>query len=281
MGKSKLWLCWCRLPAAHISTNKNGLRRANFLGKEKGLSKFYKQYVHRWYRICAAGLLVLQCVSCGAVEVDGSADITMETKYVALTFDDGPKKGTTDRLLDGLRSRGASATFFLVGEQVRLYPDLVRRMQAEGHQVGNHTWDHMRLENATEQVLVQEIEKTEMLLREILGGEDYWLRPPYGTVNPESVGKINVPMVKWSVDPRDWESRDREKIVQSVLEQVKPNSIILLHDIYPVSVDAALEVIDNLQDDGYWFVTVEELLAINGIEPQPGVMYRSGKGTAY
>ena len=88
---------------------------------------------------------------------------------------------------------------------------------------------------------------------------------------------IPVPLVKWSVDPRDWESRDRSKIVSAVLEDVRPGSIILLHDIYPSSVEAALEIVDRLQAKGYWFVTVEELLRLYGIDPQPGVMYRSGK----
>jgi peptidoglycan/xylan/chitin deacetylase (PgdA/CDA1 family) len=84
-------------------------------------------------------------------------------------------------------------------------------------------------------------------------------------------------MIKWSIDPRDWESRDREKIVTAILKEVTPNSIILLHDIYPDSVDAALEIVDTLQKQGYWFVTVEELLYFNGIKPQKGIMYRLGE----
>ena len=83
-------------------------------------------------------------------------------------------------------------------------------------------------------------------------------------------------MVKWSVDPRDWESRDTEKVVQAVLQNVQPNSIILLHDIYPTSVDAALRIVDVLAEKGYWFVTVKELLLLNGIDPQAGAMYRNG-----
>ena len=85
-----------------------------------------------------------------------------------------------------------------------------------------------------------------------------------------------MPLVKWSVDPRDWESRNTEKVVQAVLKDAKPNSIILLHDIYPTSVDAALQIVDTLQAEGYCFVTVEELLALNGVTPQAGVMYRDG-----
>jgi len=208
---------------------------------------------------------------------DATVELQEEMRYVALTFDDGPKEGTTDLLLDGLRERGAAATFFLVGDQAVMYPDLVRRMQVEGHQVGNHTWSHVRLEGDVG-IAVGEVEQMDRLLREILGKGEYWLRPPYGLITDEVAQKVSVPMVKWSVDPRDWESRNTEQIVQAILQMVRPNSIVLLHDIYPTSVEAALQVIDILQEDDYWFVTVEELLRINGIVPQAGVLYRTGTG---
>ena len=224
------------------------------------------------------GLLLLGSASGFSVTADGSAELSTDTKYVALTFDDGPKPGTTDVLLDGLRARGAAATFFLIGEQAEQYPDLVRRMQQEGHQVGNHTWSHVRLEGASEETMREEVERTEGLLAQLLGGSGYWLRPPYGQVRAGTEPLIGVPMVKWSVDPRDWESRDAEKVTEAVLEAVRPNSIILLHDIYPSSVEAALRIVDELREDGYWFVTAEELLRLGGITPRPGALYRSGAG---
>lgn len=226
-----------------------------------------------------AALVLLGCVSGhGEIPVDGTAVIPEETKYIALTFDDGPRQGTTDRLLDGLRERGASATFFLVGEQAQTNPGLVRRMKAEGHQVGNHTWSHVRLEGAAPSAITEDVGKNEAFLKSLLGEGGYWLRPPYGLITPGTEDQISVPMVKWSVDPRDWESRDTAKVVQAVLKDAKPNSIILLHDIYPTSVDAALQIVDTLQAEGYWFVTVEELLRLNGVEPQAGTMYRTGTG---
>jgi len=208
----------------------------------------------------------------------GTAALPAGEKYVALTFDDGPKRGTTDRLLDGLKERGATATFFLIGEQIEANADLVGRMQAEGHQIGNHTWSHQRLDGAAPDQAAQEVERTEAALEAVLGGGEYWLRPPYGQVNAGEEENLGVPLVKWSVDPRDWESRNAEKVTRAILENVEPNSIILLHDIYPTSVDAALRVVDRLQAEGYWFVTVEELLRLNGIEPEAGVMYRTGRG---
>ena len=201
-----------------------------------------------------------------------------EEKYVALTFDDGPHQGTTQQLLDGLQEREAKATFFLIGQEIPGKEDLVKSMAAQGHQVGNHTWGHVSLKTGTTAQALEEVEKTDALLQEILGEDVYWLRPPYGSVPDTVASQIQVPMVKWSVDPRDWESRDKEKIVQAVLEAVKPNSIILLHDIYPTSVEAALEIVDTLQAEGYTFVTVEELLQINGIAAQKGTLYISGRG---
>lgn len=215
-----------------------------------------------------------------AAEVTGipataQAEIPAEPRYVALTFDDGPRRETTEALLDGLRMRGASATFFLVGERLEGNEDLVRRMAAEGHQVGNHTWDHVRLLGDGTDHQLLEIQRTEQALEEILGGSGYWLRPPYGLTDPELGARLTTPMVQWSVDPRDWESRNTEKIVQAVLTDVEPGDIILLHDIYQTSVDAALQIVDALTEQGYWFVTVEELLLLNGIQPKAGVMYRS------
>ena len=218
--------------------------------------------------------LAALCLAGGeAVPADSGAEIPAGEKYVALTFDDGPRRGTTDRLLDGLGERGVKATFFLIGEQIEANAGLVTRMAEEGHQIGNHTWSHVHLGGAN---AAQEVEGTEKALEELLGGEGYWLRPPYGDA-PEGM-TFSVPLVKWSVDPRDWENRDAEKVARSILENVEPGSIILLHDIYPSSVEAALKVADRLREEGYWFVTVEELLRLNGVTPEAGTMYRTGRG---
>lgn len=218
------------------------------------------------------------CSACGggAVSAEGEAALPAGEKYVALTFDDGPRKSTTERLLDGLKERGAKATFFLIGEQIEANADLVTRMAQEGHQIGNHTWSHQRLDGAHPDEAAQEVERTEAALEALLGGGEYWLRPPYGQVSEDA--DFGVPLVKWSVDPRDWESRDAGKVTRAILEHVEPGSIILLHDIYPTSVDAALRVVDQLQAEGYWFVTVEELLWLNGVTPEAGTMYRTGTG---
>lgn len=229
-----------------------------------------------WLIVCLAGVVLLSWSRQEGVTVSGSAELPAACQYVALTFDDGPKAGTTDRLLDGLRELGASATFFVVGEEAEKAPELVERMQAEGHQVGNHTWSHVRLEGEDTAALLDEVDRTEDFLEDLLGEGAYWLRPPYGKIDTAVAAQISVPLVQWSVDPRDWESRDRAQVVRAVLESVQPNSIILLHDIYPSSVEAALELVETLEGEGYCFVTVEELLRLNGITPQAGTLYRSG-----
>lgn len=234
----------------------------------------------RWFVVlCVAALLILQPPDwMDIVSSDAYVELPAEPKYVALTFDDGPHPEQTKRLLDGLLARETRATFFLVGEQLAGNEDLVLRMGREGHQVGNHTWSHKSLQEAKGAAFQEEIRRVEEALEEILGKDGAWLRPPYGQITAAQMAQVNVPLVKWSVDPRDWESRNTAQVVQAVLETVEPGSIILLHDIYPTSVEAALVLVDRLREQGYAFVTVEELLLRSGIEPQPGVMYRAAEG---
>ena len=226
--------------------------------------------------LLAAGVLLLGRAGKTSLPASGPAEIPSENRYVALTFDDGPRRSTTEKLLDGLLERGASATFFVVGEELAGNEDLVERMKNEGHQIGNHTWSHVRLTGTPNETALEELGRTDEALRDILGDGDYWIRPPYGMVEEELESLLQVPLVKWSVDPKDWGSRDTKKVVEAIRENVGHNAIILLHDIYPTSVEAALQMVDTLQAEGYWFVTVEELLLLNGVTPQPGVMYRSG-----
>lgn len=220
--------------------------------------------------------LAALCAARGEVPASAEADLPAGEKYVALTFDDGPNAATTGRLLDGLKERGVRATFFLIGQKIGESPELVVRMAEEGHQIGNHTWSHRKLEGPCAGQVEEEVSRTEEALRDLLGEGEFWLRPPYGYVSEGAEKSFDVPLVRWSVDPRDWESRNAEQSAQAILRDVKPNSIILLHDIYPTSVEAALRVVDRLQEEGYWFVTVEELLRLNGIDAEPGSIYREG-----
>ncbi len=192
--------------------------------------------------------------------------------YVALTFDDSPNGETTQRLLDGLRARGAHATFFIVGEQIEGQEALLRRMAAEGHQVGNHTWTHRRLDT-TGAVGARELARTEAALRETLGGGGYWIRPPWGFAAAETLREAAAPLIYWSLDTEDWRVLDAEKIARCITETVRDGDIVLLHDSYGTSVDAALAAIDALSARGYVFVTVEELFERMGVAPETGCLY--------
>ena len=248
----------------------------------------------RWARYGAFLLVLLLLTACGrqsAVTAGGGAeipeeilgeldeetlqDLVEEPKYVALTFDDGPRRDTTSVLLDGLLERGVPATFFVIGQQIPGNEDLLRRMAAEGHQVGNHTYGHTRLLTADPDKVVEEIQKTEVLLKELLGEGDYWLRPPYGSIGKTRAALVKTPMIYWTVDPEDWKVLDAAKVTEHVVSHVEPWGIILLHDFYPTSVSAALDIVDRLQAEGYTFVTVKELFRIRRIEPQAGCLYAS------
>ena len=143
--------------------------------------------------------------------------------------------------------------------------------------MGNHTWNHVTLSGSLTADL-EELRRTDALLQELLGSGTYWVRPPYGLISEAERAALEVPLVHWTVDPEDWAKLSPEAVVQAVLKEAGPNDIVLLHDFFSDSVDAALEIVDSLQAEGYYFVTVEELLALNGITPQPGVMYREIAG---
>lgn len=226
----------------------------------------------------AAFLIVMAAVllACCRVERPASTAAWAElsgTKFVALTFDDGPRAGTTGSLLDGLRARGADATFFLVGSRIAGNEALLRRMRDEGHQIGNHSWSHRELRPVFAAILNREIGLTNESIRAVCGNGSYWVRPPYGLLRKSQQSCLSTPLIHWSVDPEDWKLLDAEKVTAAVLEKVGPGDIILLHDIYPSSVDAALRIIDALEPEGYVFVTVEELLALYGVAPQAGRFY--------
>lgn len=196
---------------------------------------------------------------------------------VAITFDDGPRSDTTSRLLDELALREVQATFFLVGERIEGNEELIRRMAAEGHQVGVHSYSHIRLTALSRKDFDFEVHKTRAQLTGILGQDSFWLRPPYGIIDASVQTWADSPIILWSVDPEDWKDRDTQRIVGEVLGQVKDGDIILFHDIYDSSVDAAVQVVDALLDQGYCFATAEQLLALKGVPPENGHLYTSVK----
>lgn len=178
----------------------------------------------------------------------------------ALTFDDGPDSRYTPLLLDGLKERNVRVSFFLLGEKVEQYPELVERMQKEGHLVGNHTYHHVQLNKLNETKAREEILKTNNLIYETTGVYPLYLRPPFGAWKKNLELCVEMLPVFWTIDTLDWKVQNTEKIVRTVQEQIEDGAIILMHDEYDTSVEAALQVVDELKNQGYELVTVDQLI---------------------
>lgn len=213
-----------------------------------------------------AALLFISTVKGNEASGEDVLDLQPQSGYecyeniIALTFDDGPRRSTTAKLLDGLQERGVKATFFLVGKNIEGNEEIIKRMRDEGHLIGNHTYSHVQLSKVSTQQAYDEIVKTNELIQQVTGETPKYIRPPYGAYSNSLLMQINMTPVLWSVDPDDWDTENTGKVVRSVVKNVKCGDIILLHDIYDSSVAAALEIVDQLKAKGYVFVTVDQLL---------------------
>ena len=196
-------------------------------------------------------------------------------KYAALTFDDGPSGRFTQRLLDGLQARDVHATFFLCGYRLEDFADLAEQIHQQGHEIGLHGYSHTSMAELSASALQQELEDTLALLPK--NCPVHLLRPPGGIDAPqvETVCRdMGLSVISWSVDPMDWNTRNTESIETAVMEQIHDGAVILMHDMYDSSVDAALELIDRLQAQGYRFVTVSRLARLRHCPLEPGQVYR-------
>jgi peptidoglycan/xylan/chitin deacetylase (PgdA/CDA1 family) len=191
-------------------------------------------------------------------------------KYIALTFDDGPSPSTTPRLLNILERENIHATFFVIGNLAARNPQILSRMVADGHVVGSHSWSHSDLSKMSSSGIINDLTKTANAIKAATGSEPTLLRPPYGAVSRTLQNSSNLPLILWSVDTRDWESRNVNSIYNIVVRNVKSGSIILFHDIYPTTITAVERLIPALKKAGYTFVTVPELL---GSPLQNGKIY--------
>ncbi|MED4400374.1 polysaccharide deacetylase family protein [Metabacillus fastidiosus] len=180
-------------------------------------------------------------------------------KRVALTFDDGPHPKNTMEVLNLLKSYNAKGTFFVLGSRVDFYPDITKRIVEEGHEIGNHTWDHRDLTKLRPETIKQEIEDTNTMVEKATGIKPALFRPPYGATNKAVTDLLNIPEIMWSVDTLDWKYRDPENILDIVKQNTKDGSIILMHDIHSTSVQGLKLVLEYLDKEGYEFVTVTDL----------------------
>ena len=190
---------------------------------------------------------------------------------VALTFDDGPGP-YTETLLETLRDKNVPATFYVLGQQVAEYPETLKRIVADGHTVGNHTYHHPDLTTLEDDEAFLEISRTQDLIYELTGRYPLTYRPPFGA--RREIPDYPLDQVLWNRDPLDWEVRNSEVVAKRAIENLEPGSIILLHDIYPETVAAVPAIIDTLQARGFVFVTVEDLLTDEAYVPQRRVILK-------
>lgn len=187
--------------------------------------------------------------------------------YVALTFDDGPHATNTPRLLDMLKERGIKATFFMVGECAAEYPQIVKRIVAEGHEVANHSWSHPQLSKMTDAAVEGQLRRTQDAIVNACGVTPKIMRPPYGAFTARQqrwcYGEFGYKTILWDVDPLDWKYRNAAHVESEILKQTHAGSIILSHDIHKSTVDAMPPTLDALLAKGYKFVTVSELIAMD------------------
>lgn len=200
--------------------------------------------------------------------------VTGVGKTVAITFDDGPSPKLTTELLDMLKARGVKATFYVVGQNAEAHPEILRRMVAEGHEVGNHSWNHPAFTKIGAAGVTSQVERTNAAIRAAIGENPKTLRPPYGATNAKISQRLHdeygLKIIMWDVDPMDWKYRNAARVQNAILTQTKPGSIILVHDIHPSSVAAMPGTLDALLARGYKFVTVSELIAMEGsVAPAP------------
>mgnify|MGYP001039257312 FL=1 len=185
---------------------------------------------------------------------------SMEHPKIALTFDDGPSRKYTPQLLEGLKERGVHVSFFLLGKNIDGNEKLVKQIQEEGHLIGNHTYNHVQLNRLSDAKAREEIVKTSNQIYEITGIYPQYLRPPFGSWKKDMEICVEMFPVFWDIDTLDWKSKNVSSILNIVDTQVKDGSIILMHDGYATSVEAALKIVDDLQEKGYEFVTVDEFI---------------------
>lgn len=232
------------------------------------------KWSNEWKRKGFYAILILFCGCCfigiskktketeGEIQQKESVEESgvKEKPSIAITFDDGPSGRYTGRLLDGLKERNVKASFFLIGENAEENPVLVERIYKEGHLIGNHTYSHVQMTHLSEEAAVREIEKTDQVISAITGEHVAYMRPPFGAWQRELEVRMEVLPVLWSVDPLDWTTENVDEIVSKVVTEVEEGDIILLHDCYASSIEAALRIVDILQKEGYEFVTVDRLL---------------------
>ena len=203
------------------------------------------------------------------VEVGGA-------KIVALTFDDGPHPKNTPLILEELKKRNAVATFFVVGNRVQYYPEVLAQIIAEGNEIGNHTWSHKQLTTLSPEGIQKQVSDTQEAVKTAVGTTPKIFRTPYGEISDLITRNVDLPIILWSVDTEDWKNKESDIIIAHIITETDDGEIVLQHDLYLWSVESVGPSLDNLIGKGYKFVTVSQLLGFinNPAKAIPGEVFR-------
>ena len=200
-----------------------------------------------------------------------------DKKLIAFTFDDGPSETNTNYLLDNLDKYDAKVTFFVLGSRVNSNKETIKRAYLEGNAIGSHTYNHRNLNLLSDVALMDEVKKTNEAIKEVIGTSPTLLRPPYGNLTDHGKELANMSIVLWNIDPLDWKYKDKNRVANEIIEHAHDGAIILVHDIYKSSVDGALLAMEELQKQGYAFVTINEMAQLRGIKLDTTTSYFSMK----
>lgn len=202
-------------------------------------------------------------ITFSSVHVDGP--------YIAMTFDDGPSATLTPKLLDLLAAHHIKATFFVIGENVAEHPEIVARAAREGHEIGNHSWSHPNLAKISEEAVRSQLRRTDDAIKSAAGMRPTLLRPPYGSITAREKHWIHdefgYQVILWDVDPNDWKRPGPAVVRTRILNETRPGSIVLSHDIHPGTIEAMPSTFDALEAKGFKFVTVSELIRMAVAQP--------------
>lgn len=196
----------------------------------------------------------------------------LRKKRIALTFDDGPGP-YTQRIVDCLKEHNGRATFYLLGMNVEVYPDVVKAMKQAGNEIGNHSYDHPNLRLQTTDIILSQMWKTDKAIEAVIGETTSTMRPPYGKFNSTVQAIVGKPVILWSMTTLDWYHQDKDLTVKYVMSNVSDGDVILMHDIHESTMEAVIELVPKLQCEGYELVTVSELAKYRGINLEKGKVY--------
>lgn len=211
----------------------------------------------------------------GQTHTGSGRNVDPSRPMIALTFDDGPLPSVGNRIMDCLAQYNGRATFFLVGDRVVTYADEVRRMAAEGHEIANHTMNHKYLQKLGAAEIQSQVNRCSDVIESVCGVRPVVMRLPGGGHNATVRANTNMPMIQWNIDTLDWKTRNTQSTVNAVLGKVKDGDIVLMHELYSQTGDAALQIIPALSEQGYQLVTVSEMAAARGVGLQAGQLYSS------